>query len=103
MTEEMSLKQMATQAGEDSNLWFPDTANDPFFMAAAMSGEAGECVNVIKKAVRDRRPLTVIEKHNAVMEATDVFTYFLGLASVLKFDPARAYNQVRAKNIERFK
>lgn len=99
---ELSLREMATQAGEDSALWFPKTSGDPFFMAAALAGEAGELVNVIKKAVREGRSLTPAERHNAVMESTDVFTYFLGLASLLKFDPARAYNQVRAENMKRF-
>lgn len=93
---------MAQEANADSHRWFPDTADDVFFITAAMAGEAGEAINEIKKAYREGRAMDPVEKHKYVMELTDTLTYLLDAFALVGADPERAYYQKRAENERRF-
>jgi NTP pyrophosphatase (non-canonical NTP hydrolase) len=96
------LGKMAREADADSKRWFPETSNNLFFMTACMSGEAGEAVNALKKAERLARKMSPVEKHEYVMELTDVLTYLLGCFALAGADPERAYYQKRIINEQRF-
>jgi NTP pyrophosphatase (non-canonical NTP hydrolase) len=96
------LAEMAKEADEDSRRWFPDTANDLFFLTACMAAEGGEAVNKLKKAQREGRKMTPVEKHEFVMELIDVQTYLLDCFALVGVDPERAYYQKRTENERRF-
>jgi hypothetical protein len=96
------LAKMAQEADGDSKRWFPDTANNLFFQTACMSAEGGEAVNKLKKAERLCRKMTPAEKHEYVMELTDVLTYLLACFALTGVDPERAYYQKRLENEQRF-
>lgn len=100
--EPSELAKLSDQANEDSHLWFPRTADDVFFMASVMQAEAGEAVNEIKKWVREGRGPTPVERHKAIMEVTDTFTYTLAVAGLMKFDLQRSYEMKRMENVKRF-
>jgi len=100
--EPTHLGRMSLEAHQDSRRWFPDTADNLFFMTACMGGEAGEAVNELKKVFRLQRSLTPVEKHKYVMELTDVLTYLLGCYAIVGADPERAYYQKRLENEQRF-
>lgn len=96
------LAEMAKQANEDSHRWFPQTADNLFFITACMSGEAGEAINQLKKAERLGRSMNPSERHLYIMELTDTLTYLLDAFALVGADPERAYYQKRAQNEERF-
>jgi NTP pyrophosphatase (non-canonical NTP hydrolase) len=96
------MGKMAIEAYEDSKRWFPEKSEDLFFMTACMSGEAGEAVNALKKAVRLGRKMTPVERHEFVMELVDVQTYLLAAFAMVGADPHKAYYQKRAENEKRF-
>lgn len=96
------LAEMARQANEDSHRWFPATADDIFFITAAMAGESGEAVNKLKKIYRGDTKMTPALRHEYVMELTDVLTYLLDAFALMGADPERTYYQKRAINEGRF-
>jgi len=96
------LGELAQQCHADSKRWFPETADNLFFMTAANAGEAGEAINALKKAERLGRKMTAVEKHDYVMELTDNLTYLLACFAMVGVDPERAYVQKRAENEKRF-
>jgi NTP pyrophosphatase (non-canonical NTP hydrolase) len=96
------MAEIAKEADEDSRRWFPETADDLFFIVACIAGEAGEAVNKLKKSYREGRKMTPAEKHELVMELIDIQTYLFDAYALLGVDPERAYYQKRAFNEQRF-
>jgi NTP pyrophosphatase (non-canonical NTP hydrolase) len=99
------LNALAKQCAEDSDRWFGDMpAHDSLpHHALAMAGEVGEFCNVVKKV--DRGSLDINDPKVRIMlanELTDVFTYLLNLAAILRTDLERSYLHVRAHNEQRF-
>jgi NTP pyrophosphatase (non-canonical NTP hydrolase) len=97
----MHLRDLAIQCNEDSHVWFPKTADNVFYMAACMAGEAGETVNEAKKV--ERGSVSMDEAREKILEeAADTLVYCMGMFGMLGADPEWWYNRVRNKNIMRF-
>ena len=97
----MQLRDLAVQCYEDSQTWFPDTANDLFFMVACMAGEAGETLNEAKKVVRGSTTMETV-REKILEEATDTLVYCMNIFGIMNADPQWWYNMVRTKNVARF-
>jgi hypothetical protein len=95
------LRALAEQCHQDSQVWFPKTANDVFYMAACMGGEAGETINEAKKV--ERGSFAPDEQREKILEeATDTLVYLLNIFGILQADPMYWYDKVREKNLARF-
>lgn len=97
------LGRLAEKAIQDSKLWFPKTASNLSHHVLGMCGETGELANLVKKIERGSLdPAQATVRHQLVMENTDVLIYNLCVFGLLRADPLRAYNAVRAQNVQRF-
>lgn len=96
-----SLKELANQCDSDSHFWFPNTANDLFYMAACMVGEAGETLNEAKKVRRGTHSMDE-QRAKILEEAADTMVYMLNIFGMLDADPEFWYDIVREKNKARF-
>lgn len=92
---------IAEQCLKDSKDWFPDLADNTFFMAAAAAGEAGECVNKLKKVERGTHTPDEVA-YDAAAEAMDNIIYALHVIALTGYTPSALYNDIREKNAQRF-
>jgi NTP pyrophosphatase (non-canonical NTP hydrolase) len=97
----MQLRDLAIQCYEDSHAWFPDTADDAFYMAACMVGEAGETLNEVKKVNRGSVTMDVA-RERILEEAADTLVYCMHIFGMFGADPQWWYDMVRNKNVARF-
>lgn len=99
----MDLLELVRQAGNDNEVWFPKKASDAFYHAAAMAGEVGEVLNLLKKIERGDvyNEDEMAERLND--EVADVFTYLLSLCSTLGIDLELEYMKKRDYNELRFR
>ena len=97
----MQLRDLAIQCYQDSQAWFPDTANDLFFMVACMAGEAGETLNEAKKVYRGSTSEEAA-REKILEEAADTLVYCMHIFGQLNADPQWWYDMVRNKNVARF-
>jgi NTP pyrophosphatase (non-canonical NTP hydrolase) len=97
----MDLRTIAQQCDADSRRWFPDTSDDVFFMAACMTGEAGETLNEAKKVIRGSVRMDQA-REKILEEAADTFVYCMNIFGMLGADPEWWYGFVRGKNVARF-
>jgi NTP pyrophosphatase (non-canonical NTP hydrolase) len=95
------LKELADQCYEDSQRWFPETADDVFFMVASMMGEAGEAFNEVKKTYRLSHNFSE-QKDKILEECADTMVYMLNIFGMLGEDPQAWYDKVHTKNEARF-
>jgi NTP pyrophosphatase (non-canonical NTP hydrolase) len=98
----MDLMKAAYDAVADSERWFPENVQEPFFSAACMAGEAGEVINLLKKVERGSHPYDENMKAQVFEEVADVFTYMLKLAGELGMDLEAEYRKKREINDVRF-
>lgn len=95
------VNEISEQCGTDSRAWFPDTAENRFFMAAAAAGEIGEAINVLKKVERgSHSPEEVTGRF--LDECMDAFIYLMCIFDIEGQDVAALYAKVRANNVWRF-
>lgn len=97
----MILEEIIDQCLVDSETWFPKYCNDIPFMALAMSGEAGEFCNVVKKHLRGSLE-DVQAREKMEKELTDTFIYLMNLAGLLNMDLVESYKIIRQRNEARF-
>lgn len=100
----MNLDAIVKQCQEDSQRWFPRKANDLFFNAACVAGEAGELVNQMKKVERESHTLDQV-RDKVVEEAVDVFIYLANVFALLGIDSQEIeieYERKRNHNEQRF-
>ena len=96
-----SLRMIAAQCDADSHRWFPNTADDVFFIVACMTGEAGEALNEAKKVARGSVPLEEA-REKILEECADTLVYCMNVFGMLDADPEWWYQRVREKNLARF-
>ena len=98
------LNQLAEQCLKDSARWFPGHTNTSMLHhGAAMAGEVGEVLNLLKKL--DRGDLSLNDpavRHHLREEVADVFIYLLNFAGIIKVDLYKAYCEKRAINEKRW-
>lgn len=98
-----SLDEIIASAKNDNQAWFPDVAQDPFFMTACMAGEVGEVLNHLKKVARGTHNYSAEMHEEVAEELADVLTYLASVAGMLGIDLADEYWKKRAKNDVRFR
>lgn len=110
----MNLEEMIEQCTADSKRWFPITVDNIPLLALCISGEVGECCNLVKKI--ERGSLTVEEATNVEFmnnlgkdtlqeEIVDVLIYLCNLMGAKQFanvDWNKIWNDKRAFNENRF-
>jgi NTP pyrophosphatase (non-canonical NTP hydrolase) len=107
----MNLNDIAQQCTDDSRAWFPTIRQRPLdwepidyeidHHLKALAGEIGEVLNLWKKFERGTH--TRIETIAALKdELADVFTYFMGLPTIVGFDLQEEYDVKREYNKRRF-
>jgi NTP pyrophosphatase (non-canonical NTP hydrolase) len=95
------LEGVVNQCLEDSEDWFPEQAKDVAFQTLCLAGEVGELANLVKKVARGTHTEAELMQRMEE-ETTDVFIYLCNIIGLLGMDPFAKYNEVRAKNAERF-
>ena len=97
----IDINEIARQCGRDSWDWFPDTADNTFFMTACAAGEVGEALNLLKKVERGTHaPDDVKEK--VVSEVMDALIYLLNVLDIEGQDVSALYDKIRENNAQRF-
>jgi NTP pyrophosphatase (non-canonical NTP hydrolase) len=99
----IDLQKIIDQCRDDSKRWFPHTDDDIFFMAACVSGEAGELLNEAKKIRRGTH--TYGEQLPKLREeAIDTLIYLAQVLDMVGMDEdaimkeytrKRMYNEIR--------
>lgn len=105
-----SLVEIQAQCYNDSNEWFdvdrePDQklSNNLPYMTLALTGEAGELANIVKKLQRGDLELADADVLHALCnEIVDVFIYVCNVANIMNLNLGEAYSQKRQFNVERF-
>lgn len=99
----MTLEDIIKQCLEDSENWFPNTAEDLGFLTIAMCGEIGEFANLIKKGMRGDFDIEDEQYiRNLSIELIDIFIYLCNIAGVMNLDLGKMYQIKREINNERF-
>jgi NTP pyrophosphatase (non-canonical NTP hydrolase) len=97
----LDINEVVAQCGRDSRDWFPDLAENTFFMAACAAGETGELLNLLKKVERGTHtPEEVSER--VVSEAMDAIIYLFNILDIQEVDAAALYDRIRENNVRRF-
>ena len=98
---DMSVNEISEECGADSHAWFPDTADNVFFMAACAAGEVGEAINYLKKIERGTHyPEEVMGE--VLSECMDAFIYLMCIFDIEGQDVTALYRKVREANARRF-
>jgi NTP pyrophosphatase (non-canonical NTP hydrolase) len=97
----LDLNERCTEAFSDNVDWFPKLAEDVVHHALGLTGEAGECANIVKKF--DRGSMTESEmRAKLVDELPDVLVYVFSIAGMLGIDLEEAYDEKRKFNEKRY-
>jgi hypothetical protein len=97
----MDLNDISDECGRDSRAWFPDTADNTFFMAACAAGEAGEALNFLKKIERGTHAPDEV-MGDVLNECMDAFIYLMCVFDIEGQDVVALYKKVREANARRF-
>jgi NTP pyrophosphatase (non-canonical NTP hydrolase) len=95
------INGIVEECGRDSEAWFPDLAQNTFFMAAAAAGEIGEVLNLLKKVERGTHSPDDVTGQ-VVNEAMDAIIYLLCLLDIEGQDFVALYDAIRRSNVGRF-
>lgn len=97
------LNEVQEEIRTDSELFFPDMANDLPHHLLGLAGEVGEVANLVKKAQRGSEHFEDPEFYSEVVnEVVDTFIYIMSIANILSFDMGECYDIKRTHNYTRF-
>jgi NTP pyrophosphatase (non-canonical NTP hydrolase) len=99
--DETILLKIQKQCKDDSDRWFPQSANDLSVMTLGLCGETGEFADVLKKVARKSAEFPEVYE-SLKEELADVFIYLMNIAEILKMDMLGEYMKKRDKNVARF-
>ncbi len=97
------LNEVQEEIRTDSELFFPDMADDLPHHLLGLAGEVGEVANLVKKAQRGSEHFEDPEFYSEVVnEVVDTFIYIMSIANILSFDMGECYDIKRTYNYTRF-
>ncbi len=80
-------------AGEEREL----TLHDDFVMCTGLPGEVGEVLELLKKAVRDKKNILLVNRKELIKEMGDVLYYLMVVAHRQGIDP----QEIIAANVKK--
>jgi NTP pyrophosphatase (non-canonical NTP hydrolase) len=105
----VNLEEIAVQARQNSERWFPIVHDDGKALvplaahyALGLAGETGEVCNVVKKWLRKAEDDPAVLGVDLELELADVFIYLLLLADEVGVDLEKAYERKRDINEARW-
>lgn len=105
------IEVIMKQCFDDSQRWFPDTAEDASYLAMCTAGEAGEMLNIAKKVYRGsigwdtditKEGKTQSAEEWFVEEGIDTFIFLMNIFELFGIDVVAEYQKKQAFNEERF-